>query len=198
MSCFVVLISQPMKQLFLFLIVITPCLAFAQKRELEERIAKEEVPTNARKWIADAYELPLRLKWYLEQGDQGMSYEAKCKSDGAWHSVEFGANGELQDVEVKISQENLADSVETDILAFLEARFDRFKIHKIQLQASGNPDSVRQWVKDRAAEVTIRYEIELHGKLARENTLYEALFDSEGHYLNMREIILRTSDNLTY
>ena len=158
-----------------------------------------EVPSAAQEWFAETYSAAKRVQWYFEQTSGEISYEAKLKYERRWHSVEFGEDGVLQDVEIISRWRRLPKVVRREISAYLDTTYTRHRIKKIQRQLTGFPDAVQRAIRDgQAGEVIERYEIEFYGKNDQENALWEGLFDSAGQFVKKREIVLRPTDNLIY
>ena len=180
--------------------LLLPLISLAQtKVEVERRVDATDVPAAAREWVRATYESPHRLRWLYEESSDGRSYEAKLKHNGRWHSVEFGEDGVLQDIEIIVRSRELPRAVRQPIRAYLDSAYTRHRIKKIQRQLSGPPNVLRQAVHNEKADgVTERYEIEFYGKDEREKILWEGLFDDAGRLLEKRRIVLRPTDNLTY
>ena len=185
---------------FLSALLFLSLMAPAQtKVEVERRIDAADVPTLARQWVSETYDQARRLRWIYEESGDGLSYEAKLKHRRRWHSVEFGQDGTLQDVEIIVRGRELPEAVRRPVRAYLDSTYTRHRIKKIQRQLTGSPDIVRQAIRDRqASNVTERYEIEFYGKDEREKALWEGLFDDAGRLLRKRKVVLRPTDNLTY
>ena len=182
----------------LLLTVGLPALA-QDKMEVERAASTSEVPTAAREWFEEAYATPTRVQWYFEQTSGETSYEAKLKHAGQWHSVEFGEDGTLQDIEIIVQDRELPKEVRQPIRTYLDTTYTRHRIKKIQRQLTGSPDALRGAVRDeQVSGVTERYEIEFYGKNDQEKALWEGLFDDTGQLLERRRIVLRPTDNLTY
>jgi hypothetical protein len=173
---------------------------FAQdKIEIERGIHASEVPSVARDWLSKTYASAHRLHWYLEKSSDGISYEAKLRQRGAWHSVEFDETGTLQDVEIRVTTNALPEPVRQGMVAYFDTTYAKHRIRKIQQQLTGPPEAVRAAVQGSPAEgVNYRYEVEFYGKNDRSNALWEGLFDNQGQLLERRRIVLRPTDNLVY
>ena len=184
----------------LIILLLIPLGALAQtKVEVERRVDATDVPAAAREWVSTTYESPHRLRWFYEESSDGRSYEAKLKHRGQWHSVEFGQDGTLQDIEIIIRGRELPETVRQPIRAYFDSTYTQHRIRKIQRQLTGSLSALRQAVQeDRTEPVSERYEIEFYGKNDQEDALWEGLFDHQGQLLKRREIVLRPTDNLTY
>ena len=182
-----------------FLLLISFFSPAQDKVEVERRVDATEVPTAAQEWVSAAYEQPRRLRWIHEESGDGLSYEAKLKHQGRWHSVEFGEDGQLQDIEIIVRTRELPNAVRQPIRAYLDSTYARHRIKKIQRQLTGPPDVLQQVIRGQeTSEITVRYEIEFYGKDDQEKALWEGLFDDTGRPVSKRRIVLRPTDNLTY
>lgn len=194
----IIVFRVALKCLFLFL-TFSSSLSAQEKVEVERTVDASEVPNEAQEWVNDTYEAPDRMHWYLEESGNGRSYEAKFKYRGQWHSVEFGEDGTLQDIEIVVRGRELPATVRQPIQAYLDSTYTRHRIRKIQRQLSGEPDALRRAVRTASANgINERYEIEFYGKNAQEDALWEGLFDDQGQLLQRRKIVLRPTDNLIY
>lgn len=183
----------------LLLMVTSFTLSAQDKTEVERGVPAAEVPSVARDWLHGTYSRTGRLRWYLERSSDGISYEAKFKHRGAWHSVEFDESGALQDIEIRVDWINLPELVRQGMVAYFDTTYAKHRIRKIQQQLSGSPEAVRAIIRNEPAQtVTHRYEVEFYGKNNRSKALWEGLFDNQGQLLLRRKIVLRPTDNLNY
>jgi hypothetical protein len=182
------------------LLAVTGFTLFAQdKTEVERGVHATEVPLVARDWLHQTYPRTKRLRWYLERSSDGISYEAKFRHRGAWHSVEFDKTGSLQDIEVRTNFSSLPEWVQEGMVAYFDTTYTKHRFQKIQQQLSGPPEAVRAAIRSEpASSVTYRYEVEFYGKNDEGKALWEGLFDDQGQLLQRRKIVLRPTDNLNY
>ncbi|WKN46026.1 hypothetical protein [Tunicatimonas pelagia] len=182
------------------LLLLANVTLFAQdKIEVERTVSSSQVPSAARAWLHETYSQTPRLRWYLEKSSGETSYEAKLRHRGAWHSVEFGEDGVLQDIEIIVRMRDLPKAAHQGIVAYLDTTYIKHRIRKIQQQLTGSPEVVRAVVQgEPAEEVTYRYEIEFYGKNRQSKALWEGLFDGQGQLQERKRIILRPTDNLLY
>lgn len=183
----------------LLLLVTSFTLSAQDKTEVERGVPATEVPSVARDWLHETYPLTKRLRWYLERSSDGISYEAKFRHRGAWHSVEFDKTGALQDIEIRVNLSSLPEPVREGIFAYFDTTYTKYRIQKIQQQLTGTPEAVRAVIQTLPTnEVTYRYEVEFYGKNDQSKALWEGLFDDQGQLLQRRKIVLRPTDNLNY
>lgn len=169
------------------------------KTEVERNVSASEVPSVAQEWLHETYASTHRLHWYLEISSGKTSYEAKFRHRGAWHSVEFGEDGALQDIEIIVGLNDLPETARRGMATYFDTTYTKHSIRKIQQQLTGPPEAVRAVIQDEpAGEVTCRYEVEFYGKNHQSKALWEGLFDDQGQLQERRRIVLRPTDNLMY
>jgi hypothetical protein len=167
--------------------------------EREYRIKASEVPQKAKLFVLETYGETTSIKWYLEESEKGKSFEAKLKYHKKKHSVEFSLDGHIEDIEILTSFKNLPKEVMLSIENYFSETFVRFKIHKIQLQLTGNEHDLSTAVKsENYAQTTQNYEIVVESRSNKELNLWEVLFDDSGHFISKRMIIEKPSNNLDF
>ncbi len=127
---------------FFFLILITAVhcsnnLGAQEKYEKESRIREKYVPTKALQFI-DSSDLKSRIRWYLEEGLNRKSIEAKFKHEKVRYSVEFDTLGNVEDIEIEIPWEDLNSQLKDSISLHLKKDCLKHKIVKVQIQYSGS------------------------------------------------------------
>lgn len=162
------------------------------------RIKPHQVPTAAKEWLNDAFEDVRRPKWYLEYSQSGKSYEAKFRFKGHFHSVEFDSLGNIEDVEIEISESEVDGRVWKKIQSFFESNYEQVKVEKIQRQLTGLKSDLEDFFdEDEADGIVTRYEIVYQGRDDRWE-LWEALFDDSGKFISKLKIQIRPSHNLIF
>ena len=169
------------------------------KFEREYRLKATEVPLIARKYVANLG-FTQKIKWYKEISQDGKSIEAKTKWANKCYSIEFAEDGQLEDIEIKITWKELPEILQDKISKKLSAKFDTYKINKIQRQYTGEATILKKVVLGDKAErnFTTRYELIIKGKKDKKVKLYEFLFSDKGEILETFTIELRNTDNLEY
>jgi len=182
-----------------FLILISLGTIAQDKEEKEFRVKRKDVPSEARKWFKDAFEGARKVNWYYEESSGTGSYEAKLKYRGLEYSVEFDTTGRIEDIEVKIEWEELPDEVKNNLNSYFSTNYTKYKILKIQKQYTGSPDDLEDLIDENEKEdITVRYELEFHGRTDTENELWEGLFSSNGSLIEVRKIKLMPTNNLEF
>jgi hypothetical protein len=190
-----------MKSLVILIISLSPLISLSQEKiEREKRINSNEVPSEALDWIDDAYEdIENKIKWYFEESSGSYSYEAKMKFMDDLHSVKFDTLGQIKDIEIIKEWNELQPNVKDNLQKYFQSNYKKFKIRKIQIQYTGDEDDLEDLIDENEFEdLTIRYEIEFYGKTEQSKKIWEALFDDEGNFIQKREVILNTSNNLNF
>jgi len=184
------------------LLVLTALLAQAQaqeKVEREWRIKTNEVPAPAMDWFKDAYELRGKVRWYQEENEVGTFYEAKLRHRGQQHSVKFTQQGDVLDVEIMVTLDELDDRVRTRILAALDSIGAGHRILKLQQQWTGAADDLEDLIDEQEREdLTLRYEIEVFFRSGPDAGYHELLFSEDGSLHTKRPMRVNTTDHLQY
>lgn len=186
---------------FLILLVFTfSSTSFCQeKMESESRISCNEVPSNAIAFV-DSLEQKNKVRWYLEEGIDNTTIEAKFKKNKEKYSVEFDTTGTLQDVEVEINWASLPKLVKDSIQLKLTKVYKKHKINKVQVQYSGNNTSLIKKLNSSIEhkDIVVKYEIIVRGRTEEGLALYEYLFNDKGEFVSFSKIIFKNSSNLEY
>jgi hypothetical protein len=189
----------------LFSIVLCLCLyhcAHAQtKYEKEYRLNQSQVPIRALEFVE---QLPFdkKIKWFREEGLDKSSIEAKTKYLSKKYSIEFSADGEIEDVEIQIETDEIPSDSYEEMLKHLKTTYQKFKFCKVQLQLTGSSDSIinaviHQDLKS-TQQVTVNYEVVLKVKRDNKHEQIETLFNNQGEQVNTAVIVPKNSDNLEY
>lgn len=177
-----------------------PVLAQAPRKfEKESRIKRADVPSEALAFI-DSLALRGRVKWYMEQGLESQSIEAKFRNARQKFSVEFDTSGRIEDVEIEIQWSALKPALQAAIDQRLNEDCDKFLVDKIQEQHIGSRDYLQRVILNRW-EINLlnpRYELVVRCKKNIQTTLFEYLFDATGKELAVTEIVLKPSSHLEY
>lgn len=153
---------------------------FAQEKfEKEYRIQSTEVPKKAVE-LVQKWNFSSKVKWFAEESNDGISFEAKVKFKGTLHSIEFSENGTILDVEKIVKFSKLPKNIQESIEKALSNNFQKFKITKIQIQFLGSENEIFNAVfKDEVLPKNTNYEIELKGKKSNEFFMYEVLLSAD-------------------
>ena len=170
-----------------------------QKYEKESRLGEADVPPLANSFI-DSLAVPGKVKWYLEEGFDRKSIEAKFSFRNEKYSVEFDTLGRLEDIEIQQKWSDLAKPLRNTIATQLQEDCKNFKIQKVQIQYSGEQSILLSKIKTGQAigDYTIRYEIIVKCAKAKEINLFEYLFSNQGQKLTASKIVFKNSSNLEY
>jgi hypothetical protein len=170
-----------------------------EKFEKESRIKATEVPKKALHFIA-TLELPVKVKWYLEEGLERQSIESKFKYQGARYSVEFDTLGNIEDVELEVKPKELPSAAMDAIAARLKEDCSAYKITKVQLQYLGEEEALKQVIRSaKVGEgVTTNVELVINCRNDQGKNLYEYLFDASGKVLSVSKIVFKNSSHLEY
>jgi hypothetical protein len=185
---------------FLILILLLPAAHYGftqNKYEKEIRVKDKDVPIEALRFV-DTLAFTKKVKWFKEIGLDKNSYEAKTKKEGRWYSIEFSADGTFEDIEIVIDSEEIPDEIQKKIFTYLNEKYDKYTIEKIQIQYSGSHTLNYFLNRGPVVDLKIQYEIVLSSKLDGSFVMFEALFDADGAFLNSARIVLDRLDNIEY
>jgi hypothetical protein len=185
--------------LFLLIIVfgkVTTALG-QEKFEREFNIQAAEAPAPARVFI-DNCDFDRKIKWYKEESQEGISFEAKTKFSGNWFSIEFDTLGVVEDVEKKVSKRELDLPEIEKINIALSDKFSKFKITKIQKQWKASAKDLQSLIFTGSAQgaFDLAYEVVVRGKSEKHWHTYEVLINPCGEVLKILKIVRRNTDNI--
>ena len=172
---------------------------FSQKIEKETKVPSNKIPNLAKIFIENAVDSK-KVKWYFEKNEHGNSYEAKFKLKRSKTSIEFDLQGNLQDVEIEISNSKIPRRVQKKMSKYFKAYFSKFKIQKIQKQFRG----IKTVLLDQIRNLSILkkdptfYEIVVFGKSKSELKTIEFLFDISGNLISSKTVIQSNTDHIAY
>ena len=170
-----------------------------QKYEKESRLKENETPDQALDFI-DSLEVGSRIRWYLEEGLERTSIEAKFKLNNQKHSIEFDTVGNLEDIEIQMKWRELQKPLRDSISFYLGEDCEKFKIRKVQIQYSGDRSILLTKIKtgESTDSYIVRYEIVVKCVNTKNVSLFEYLFSNTGKKLAISQIVFKNSSNLEY
>lgn len=171
-----------------------------QKFEQEYRLEEKEVPMPAYDFV-DEISFERKVRWYLEEGLDRFSIEAKTKYRGNRYSLEFDSTGVLEDIEIEVEMEELPSLVIDSIHTYLSKTFQKSKVTKVQLQLVGDPARLKEWFDIPFAtheEIEVNYEIVAKTRNGQERKEWEFLFNDVGRKRSESEIITKNTDILEF
>jgi hypothetical protein len=170
-----------------------------QKYEREVRIQTEDVHPDALQFINNT-PINTKIKWYREIGLDTTSIEAKTKYNGQRYSIEFSENGILEDIEVEIKTRDLEETIFNSLKKTIENTYGNFKLEKIQLQYTGNPELLKSVFNTNPVPdaITIKYELVISSKESGTFKQFELLFNEALELVSTTEIITKNNINIEY
>lgn len=177
--------------LLFFLFVINS--SFSQEKyEREYRVIADSVPEKAKLFV-DKFKFDKKVKWYVEESQDGKTIEAKSYLNSYKYSIEFAEKGGLIDVEKQIKFKELPKSLQEKLKTSLVKKYKKFKIKKLQIQYKGSKEKVFQSIfeNSKIGEVSINYELVVKAKKGNQSKSYELLIDKNGTIL--KELIFKNS-----
>ena len=184
---------------FLITLLCSSNLVAQEKFEKESRIKRQDVPSNAVQFI-DSLVLKNRVKWFLEEGLERKSIEAKFKNKKKRYSIEFDTLGNVEDVEIEINWKELRTQLKDSIYFRLKKDCLKHKIVKVQIQFSGNQPDLLSKLKttETIPNLITKYEVIVKCSSKNSVDLFEYLFSDAGQPLSISKIIFKNSSHLEY
>ena len=185
--------------IFLLLFSISGNLFAQVKFEKESRIKPKDVPSKALLFI-DSLNLNTKVKWYLEEGLDKNSIEAKFILNKVKYSVEFDSSGNIEDVEIEVKWEGLEPHIREFISLQFKEGCSRFKIAKVQKQFTGSQNDLLSILKtcNKTEHLVVKYEIIVRCSRQKKVDLFEYLFNHEGQLISKSKIVFKNSSHLEY
>lgn len=186
------------------ILLIFLCLSFSSslwsqsKYEREYRIKPEQVPVNAKDFVA-RLDFNKKIRWYIEESLTDTTIEAKTRFKTKRYSVEFNSDGSLQDVEIEIEMDEIDPQIKSIITKYLNDHFSSYKLKKIQLQHTGKDEELLLQLRDGIPQksVILNYELMVKGTNEEGIQLYELLFSSAG-IMKKSVVLFNNAVNLEY
>lgn len=167
-----------------------------QKREAETSIKKSEMPAAALNILNEFWNDEKKADFYREFDGKTVSYEAKFMHNDHLISIEFSEEGLLEDIEQLIEFHEIPENTGTAIRSYLNDQYIKFKITRVQRQFSGSDSLVQNFLAEDFKPITIRYELEVEAQNKKELGDFEFLFNRNGQFIQKREIVRRSLDNI--
>jgi len=172
------------------------------KVEREHRIKKNQFPDAAHEFIREKLKDAKKIRFYKETDTTKISYEAKFKKDKLHYSIEFDDSGKLEDIEILIKEVDVPEDSWSNITKFLEEKFDKHKIRKIQQQYPITSAETAETTLNNAFQnlliPSLNYELMVRGKTKGNHADFEILFGAEGGFIKMRESLPANYDHVLY
>ena len=171
-----------------------------QKFEKEYRINSNEIPAKSLQ-IIKMWNFKKKVKWYVEESNDGNTFEAKVVYKRHRYSIEFSEEGQILDVEKKVKFSELSDEIQLKIKENLSKKFKKYRIKKVQVQYSGTETAIYGEVfqlKTTHERAEINFEIVLKAKKENDYALYEILTDNKGNLIKELKFKQESSLNLEF
>ncbi len=168
-----------MTTVLLFIFLLFPS-APPVKQEVEMSSRRRDLPDTSLALLNTTLRRASDVRYFRETDGNSRSYEVKFRLDGARWSVEFSADGELEDVEIERSLSDLQQATVAAIRSSLNQRFSRYNIRKVQAQ-------YLSWPPDLGSPTA--YELIVEGSNPNEIGLFEVNFDPFGAIQSERRVL---------
>lgn len=194
-----------MKYKIVCLVFVLTCAGWGHSQETSEReyrIKRSEFPLIAYEFVKTELNNVKKLRFYKERDSARTLYKAKFKKAKLYYSLEFDATGGLNNIEVLITRVDIPDDSFSVIQTYLGKNFKLFKIHKISQQYLVSDEiPLKTTIKNAFQNLIIsslNYELFISSKSNKERHEYEILFDSEGNFIRIRELVAPNYDHILY
>lgn len=172
------------------------------KQERETRIDKNLLPTEIQTFINLLPKNTKLLRFYKETDGNKDSFEVKFKYNGSFYSSEFSTDGQLEDIEKLIKKRHIDASILAEIENYFDINFRKSKLLKIQKQFlpkdSKDDFTFLKSILKKETNTKTNYEIIAEVTKGKNRTLKEFLINSEGQFLNMRDIARSSYGHVLY
>lgn len=171
-----------------------------EKIEREYHIKATEAPKKAQETIKK-WNFKQKVKWYVEESQDGKTFEAKVYHQSKKHSIEFTKLGNIIDVEIVEKFYKLPKKEQLLIKKTLSKRFKKFKIKKIQIQYKEEENTLYNLLfnlKKSNKKIDFNYEIVVKAKEKKSYHLYELLLHKNGKVLKQLKFAPSNLDNLEF
>ncbi|WP_298793395.1 hypothetical protein [uncultured Allomuricauda sp.] len=171
------------------------------KYERESRISKSEFPIRALETLTPYIEDAKKIKFYHEVDSVKQSFETKFKKGRLRYSVEFNTKGELEDVEFLIGENDIPNESWSKIEDYLNTNFQKVRVKKIQQQYPVGNSDYSVILKEAFQNLILDYinfELVFSAKNSKGFQTYEALFNSTGTLVKLRQSFSPKYDHLLY
>lgn len=170
-----------------------------QKMEKESRISPRQVPANALQFMQSA-RIDSRIKWFLEEGIEKNSIEAKFKKDKTRYSIEFDTLGNIEDIEIEMRIDDLPAILRDSMSQKLGQDCQRYRPVKVQVQYTGKEAALLAKMQSGTItrDIHTRFEVVVNCRTNKGPELLEYLFSDKGETISVTQIIIKSSSNLEY
>lgn len=183
-------------------------MAQAEKYEIEQSIAREEMPEKAIETLDKFWPDLDDIRYYFQTDVDTESYEAKLEWKEKKYSIEFSESGRVINVEQIVAREEISTEAKDGVDQYVRQEFRKARITRLQRQFIANDDDNEdddEWddedfiddvLEGDDDDYEIRYELEVEGRSEGQIGAFELLFDRTGDLIQRRKIIRRSVDNI--
>ena len=185
----------------LFIIILGVGHSQAQiKVEFEKRVNVHDIPQSMVSQLNESFDENVKVKWYYQEDGEKKVYEAKFNYNKKQKSVEFDLEGNITNIEILISKNEIQPEVLQTIETQISKAFNKYKILKIQKEYKGTSEQLFDIIHSSrfSQNLEIYYEIEVNAKQKKRRSLYEMIFNKNGSLVSKRKVKLKSTDILDY
>ena len=172
------------------------------KYEREHRIKKSQFPVSARSFFENNVDEAKKIRYYREVDSNLVTYTVRFRKDRLYYGLQFNRQSVLQHIEFSIKEVDIPEESLQQIKSYLDNNFNKYNVRRISQQypvSSEQPVaiSMRNAFQNLIIE-SIRYELMFRGKKEAKGVDYEALFGSDGSFINIRKSLPPNYDHVLY
>ncbi|MBU3028138.1 hypothetical protein [Zobellia galactanivorans] len=176
---------------------------FAQvKSEREHRIRKSQFPEKALMGIEEKLENARQIRFYKEIDSNEVSYKVKFKKDRLRYGIKFNNDSNIEDIEFEIKPVDIPNDSYSQIIAYLENNFEKYRVQKIQQQYLTEGNDIDQSLKDAFQNLmlpSITYKFSVKGrKNGKDVEKFEIIFNAEGKLELIKKALPPNYDHILY
>lgn len=165
------------------------------KFESETRVSLSEVPSQAASYMS-SIEKANKVRWYREESQLGITFEAKTRIKDFWYSIEFDSSGFFLDIEKTVHLHDLDQDLVRTIEDGFNTLFKRYRILKVQQQFLISETGFQAFL--RAGMDYQHLECIVRGEQKGEIGNFEILLTRDGRVKEVLEVDDRPTDNMEF
>ena len=147
------------------------------RAQTDKDIKAKDVPIEIRDQIIKSYPSVRRVRYFKEEINDTILYEAAFRYDESKYELIFLSNNQLGSIKKQIEFQHIPEPVQKAVINELKSRYSNFSILK---------------VKEISNSLDLIYEIKTKLKTEKKSGFYEIFFNKNGQFILEQEEILRT------
>ncbi|SIS40899.1 hypothetical protein SAMN05421766_101639 [Zobellia uliginosa] len=189
--------------LLVFILAFSSASLLAQvKSEREHRIRKSQFPEKPLLTIEKKVEDARQMRFYKEIDSNEVSYKVKFKKDRLRYGIKFNNDSKIEGIEFEIKPVDIPNDSYSQIIAYLEKNFEKYRVQKIHQQYLTKGNDIDQSLKDAFQNLmlpSITYKFAVKGKKSGKNVeKFEIIFNAEGKLELIKKALPPNYDHVLY